>query len=145
MTVYCHFYMYMVEFKSSKHLKMWQIYAPVRELTIDYMMTLSNGNIFRVITQRTVTRSFYVFFDLRTNKRLSKQLWGWWFETLSRPLWRHNNDDKWPVNCSYLRHVNKVEAQVQNHILIESRTNKHARITKRNEGARDEYIDYLLM
>ena len=29
------------------------------------------------------------FFDLRLNKRLSKQSWGWWFETLSRPLWRH--------------------------------------------------------
>ena len=25
------------------------------------------------------------------NKRLSKQLWGWWFETPSRPLWRHGN------------------------------------------------------
>ena len=24
-------------------------------------------------------------------KRLSKQSWGWWFETLSRPLWRHGN------------------------------------------------------
>ena len=23
---------------------------------------------------------------------LSKQLWGWWFETLSRPLWRRCND-----------------------------------------------------
>ena len=23
--------------------------------------------------------------------RLSKQSWGWWFETLSRPLWRHCN------------------------------------------------------
>ena len=32
-----------------------------------------------------------VFFDLRLNKRLSKQSWGWWFETLSRPLWRHRN------------------------------------------------------
>ena len=30
--------------------------------------------------QRTVTRSFYVFFDLRLNKRLSKQSWGWRFE-----------------------------------------------------------------
>ena len=39
--------------------------------------------------QRPVTRSFDVFFDLRLNKRLSKQSWGWWFETLSRPLWRH--------------------------------------------------------
>ena len=50
------------------------------------MMTSSNGNIFRVtgplcgefagpgefLTQRPVTRSFDVFFDLRLNKRLSK-------------------------------------------------------------------------
>ena len=42
-------------------------------------------------TQRPVTRRFDVFFDLRLNKRLSKQPWGWWFETLSRPLWRHRN------------------------------------------------------
>ena len=32
-------------------------------------------------TQRPVTRSFDIFFDLRPNKRLSKQWWGWWFET----------------------------------------------------------------
>ena len=24
------------------------------------------------------------------NKRLSKQSWGWWFETLPHPLWRHS-------------------------------------------------------
>ena len=61
------------------------------------MMTSSNGSIFRVTgplcgeftglgefpTQRPVTRSFDVFFDLRLNKRLSKQPWGWWFETPS--------------------------------------------------------------
>ena len=41
--------------------------------------------------QRPVTRSFDVFFDLRLNQRLSKQSWGYWFETLSRPLWRHCN------------------------------------------------------
>ena len=34
--------------------------------------------------------SFDVFFDLRPNKRLSKQSWGWWFETPSCPLWRHS-------------------------------------------------------
>ena len=65
------------------------------------MMTSSNGNIFRVTgplcgeftgpgefpTQRPVTRSFDVFFDLRLNKRLSKQPWGWWFETPSWSLW----------------------------------------------------------
>ena len=41
--------------------------------------------------QRPVTRSFDVLFDLRLNKRLSKQSWGWWFETLLRPLWRQRN------------------------------------------------------
>ena len=69
------------------------------------MMTSSNGNIFRVTgtlcgeftgpgefpTQRPVTRSFDVFFDLRLNKRLSKQPWGWWFETPSLSLWHHCN------------------------------------------------------
>ena len=45
-------------------------------------------------SQRPVTWSFDVFFDLRLNKRLSKQSWGWWFETLSRPLWRHCNGDQ---------------------------------------------------
>ena len=48
--------------------------------------------------QRPVTRSFDVFFDLRLNKRLSKQSWGWWFETLLRPLWRHSNDSIVPLS-----------------------------------------------
>ena len=30
--------------------------------------------------------------DLRLNKQLSKQWWGWWFETPSPPLWRHRDD-----------------------------------------------------
>ena len=72
-------------------------------------MTSSNGNIFCVIcagnspvsgefpTQRPVTQSFDVFFDLRPNKRLSKQTWGWWFETLSCSLWRHGNG----FQCAY--------------------------------------------
>ena len=42
--------------------------------------------------QRPVTWSFDVFFDQRLYKRLSKQSWAWWFETPSRPLWRHCND-----------------------------------------------------
>ena len=70
-----------------------------------FMMTSSNGNIFRVTgplcgeftgpgelpAQRPVTRSFDVFFDLHPNKRLSKQWRGWWFETQPCPLWRHRN------------------------------------------------------
>ena len=71
-----------------------------------HMMTSSNGNIFRVTgpscgeftgpgefpAQRPVTQSFDVFYDLRPNKQLSKQPWGWWFETLSWSLWRHCNE-----------------------------------------------------
>ena len=71
----------------------------------EVMMTSSNGKIFRVTgplcgkftgpgefpTQRPVTRSSDVYFDLRPNKRLSKQSLGWWFETLSCSLWRHRN------------------------------------------------------
>ena len=66
-------------------------------------MTSSKGNIFRVTgplcgnslvtskfpSQWPVTRSFDVFLDLRLNKRLSKQLWGWWFEMPSHSLWHH--------------------------------------------------------
>ena len=69
------------------------------------MMTSSNGSSFRITghlcgnspvsgeipAQRPVSRGFDVFFDLRPNKRLSKQSRGWWFETSSRPLWRHRN------------------------------------------------------
>ena len=46
--------------------------------------------------QRPVTRSFDIFFELRLNKRLSKQSWGWWSETPSRPIWRHCNDPERP-------------------------------------------------
>ena len=46
------------------------------------------------LTQRPVTQSFDVIFEMRPNKRLSKQSWGWWFETPSRPLWHHCNEVK---------------------------------------------------
>ena len=67
---------------------------------ISFMMTSSNGNIFRVTghlceevpAQRPVTRSFDVFFHLHPNKRLGKQWWDWWFKTPFRPLWRHCNE-----------------------------------------------------
>ena len=69
------------------------------------MMTSSNGNIFRVTGHlcgeftgpwwipRTKANDarFDVLFDLRPNKWLSKQWWGWWFEAQSRLLWRHCN------------------------------------------------------
>ena len=73
--------------------------------SLGIMMTSSNGNIFCVTgpfcgeftgpgefqTQRPVTRNFDVFFDLRLNKRLSKQPWGLWFEEPSWSLWRQCN------------------------------------------------------
>ena len=69
-------------------------------------MTSSNENNFSVTgplcgeftgpgefpVQRPVTRSFGVFFDLRPNKRLSKQPWGWRFETSSWSLWSQCNE-----------------------------------------------------
>ena len=81
------------------------------------MMTSSNENIFRVAghlcgeftvtsefpTQRAVPRSFDIFFDLHLNKRLSKQSWGWWFETPSHPLWHHCNSI--PVTIVYERNT----------------------------------------
>ena len=35
----------------------------------------------------------WCFFDLRLNKRMSKQSRCWWFETPSRPLWRQCNEN----------------------------------------------------
>ena len=77
-----------------------------------FMMTSSNGNMFRVTgfcagnspatagnspvtgefsSHRPVTRSFDVFFDLCLNRQLSKQSRRRWFETPSHSLWRHCN------------------------------------------------------
>ena len=70
-------------------------------------MTSSNGNIFRVTgplcgIQRSPVNSPHkgqwrgsLMFSLicALNRRLSKQSRGWWFETPSRPLWRHCNEE----------------------------------------------------
>ena len=88
----------------------WHLIAIVK---IMIMMMSSNGNIFCVTgplcgvftglgefpTQRPVTRSFDVFFDLRLNKRLSKQPCGWWFEPPSWSLWRHRNGYWHKLKC----------------------------------------------
>ena len=42
-------------------------------------------------TQKPVTQSFDVFSDFRLIKRLSNHSRSWWFETISRPLWRQCN------------------------------------------------------
>ena len=43
-------------------------------------------------SQRPLTRSFDVFFDLCLNKLLRKQSQGWRFDTPLRSLWRHRNE-----------------------------------------------------
>ena len=71
--------------------------------TFSALLALSVGNSpvnGEFPAQRPVTRSFDVFFDLRLNKRLSKQPWGWWFETPSWSLWRHCNGDVITFPCS---------------------------------------------
>ena len=69
-------------------------------------MMSSNGDISRVTrlcegnspvtgefpSQRPVTLSFDVFFDVRLNKRLSKQPRYRWFEMPWRSLWRHGDE-----------------------------------------------------
>ena len=75
--------------------------------TFSALLVLCAGNSTvtgEVPTQRPVTRSFDVFFDLRLNERLSKQPRGWWFETPSHPFWRHRNDVK-ECNMGYLEIV----------------------------------------
>ena len=54
-------------------------------------------------SHRPVSRSFDVFYDMRQNKRLSKQSRRWWFEMPSRSLWRH---------CDSIKDRPQVEATV---------------------------------
>ena len=76
------------------------------------MMTSSNGCIFCVTghlsgeftgefpSQRPVAQSFDVFFDLRPNIRLSKQLWDWWFQMPSCLLWCYCNEMFMTTSCN---------------------------------------------
>ena len=68
--------------------------------TVSALLTICAGNspvLGDFPAQRPVTRSFDVYFDLRPDKQLNKQSWGWWFETPSHSLWRHRNEDKFLV------------------------------------------------
>ena len=70
-----------------------------------FMMTSSNGSIFRVTGHlcgeftghrwiphtKASDAELWCFLWSARDKRLSKQSWVWWLETLSRPLWRHCN------------------------------------------------------
>ena len=64
-------------------------------------------------SQRLVTRSFDVFFDLRLNKRLSKQSRRPWFDTQSRSLWRRCN-----VRYKYNKYSIKKSLGISNYVDI---------------------------
>ena len=107
-TIRCNFYTFAV-FKP-KHAEIWCLlfhYSYIKsqlvyftlmifhKYTISYHIVIYSSNDYMTpvtgefSTQRPATRSFDVFFDLRLNKRLSKQWWGWRFGMPSGPLWRH--------------------------------------------------------
>ena len=70
-----------------------------------FMMTSSNGHIFRVTGHlcgeftgprwipctKASDAELWCLFDLRPNILLNKHSWGCWFKTPSHPLWRHCN------------------------------------------------------
>ena len=64
--------------------------------TFSALLALCEENLLGTIEfplQGQVTHSFDVFCDLRLNKGLSKQSKRRLFETQSRALWRHRNDN----------------------------------------------------
>ena len=66
--------------------------------TFSVLLVLCAGNsplTGKFPSQRPVTRCFDVFFDLRLNKRLSKQSKRRWFEMPPCVLWRHCNAIIW--------------------------------------------------
>ena len=74
--------------------------------TFPALLAFSAGNspvIGEFPSQRPVTRSFDVFFDLSLNQRLSKQSCGWWFETRSGSLWRQYNANYWSLDNRKLK------------------------------------------
>ena len=75
--------------------------------------------------KRSVTRSFNVSLISALNKRLSKQVWGWWFEAPSRPLWRHCNvfsyefiDHGHHFVCIFISNLNKNNCSPRSNINI---------------------------
>ena len=90
----------------------------MHSVTSVIMITSSNRNIFRVTGHlcgefpgprwiphtKASDAELWCFFDLRPNKRLSQQSWGWWLETPSSPLRRHCNGYHWwpHIGCSHI-------------------------------------------
>ena len=79
-------------FRSIKPLIWWRHLMETFSALLAICAGTSRSLVKSPHTERPVTRSFDAFFELRLNKRLSKESRGCWFETPSRPLWRHCND-----------------------------------------------------
>ena len=102
--------MYTLHFQILVYIYIWWRFANTWRHQMDTfsaLLALCAGNspvTGEFPTQTPVTRSFDVFFDLRLNKQLSNQSWGWWFETLSCPLSRQYNDK----SATTIKHVQPV-------------------------------------
>ena len=111
-------------------------------------------------SQRPLTRSFDVFFDIRLNKRLSEQSWGWWFETPSRSFWRNcnvvlNEDTRCsrsrlmrPV-CQHIYCCKKVDTTLQinirrRHFYYDNDYNENDHIENDNNKTRTWYLNLTL-
>ena len=100
------------------------------------LLTLCAGNspaTGKFPTQRPVTRSFDVFIDLRLNKRLSKHLWGWWYETPLCSLWRQCNEMPQQYNCQQCQDMCKILESSMNSILFREKGN-HCEIRIKDEN-----------
>ena len=75
--------------KMEKHFSWWRNQMETFSALPAFCEGISGG----FPSQKPMTRNFDVFFDLRLNKRLSKQSRRWWFETPSRSLLSHCNVD----------------------------------------------------
>ena len=52
---------------------------------------IDNNSLYMLAFASQWRGALIFFFDLRLNKRLSKQSWGWWLKTPLCPLWRRCN------------------------------------------------------
>ena len=90
----------------SRPLCWCDIIATGNWLSVFCMVTSSNGNIFRVTghlcgegpvssPHKSQWRGALMLFLICVwiNVWVNNGEWGWWFETLSRPLWSHRNVD----------------------------------------------------
>ena len=81
-------------------LQISQPWRRYRMETLSSLLALCAGKspaIGKFASQRPVTWSFGVFFDLRLNQWLSKQLRCRWLETSSRSLWGYFNCNRQPI------------------------------------------------